>query len=70
MSHLASVFSFLGTNFYFAIFFLCFYGALFVMLYYVINRIDFLRIFGHLEPVPGGHPNSPTDGHLKLPHLS
>jgi predicted kinase len=19
---------------------------------------------------PGGHPNSPTDGHLKLPHLS
>ena len=20
--------------------------------------------------VPGGHPNSPTDGHLKLPHLS
>ncbi|QPN32675.1 hypothetical protein [Diaphorobacter sp. JS3051] len=22
------------------------------------------------EIAPGGHPNSPTDGHLKLPHLS
>ena len=22
------------------------------------------------EVIPGGHPNSPTDGHLKLPHLS
>jgi len=20
--------------------------------------------------IPGGHPNSPTDGHLKLPHLN
>ena len=22
------------------------------------------------ELAPGGHPNSPTDGHPKLPHLS
>jgi hypothetical protein len=24
----------------------------------------------HAKVAPGGHPNSPTDGHLKLPHLS
>ena len=25
---------------------------------------------GRAAKCPGGHPNSPTDGHLKLPHLN
>jgi hypothetical protein len=26
--------------------------------------------YAKLMDIPEGHPNSPTDGHLKLPHLS
>ena len=34
----------------------------------VIGRISIGKVVE--KNGPGGHPNSPTDGHLKLPHLS
>ena len=44
----------------------------------VLHREAFLRIFlgntlshgEHLCVSPGGHPNSPSDGHFKFPQLS
>jgi hypothetical protein len=34
------------------------------------DKLRELDLFGNDEPHPDGHPNSPTYGHLKLPHLN
>ena len=36
----------------------------------VDNSIDSLARTKNIPLSPGGHPNSPSDGHFKIPHLS
>ena len=55
----------------FATGFAIFLGLVFIFI--KLGRRTMLRMLGHdvwLDIGPGGHPNSPTDGHPKLPHLS